>query len=80
MDGEQLIETYSARVECPYEGCYFIFGFENVENEEEGRQILLQVVRLHGRQRHGSTTAFDPKVFTISAGMTRAAERPKLAN
>ena len=60
-----VIETYGAVVECPEEGCFFAFRVENCITEEEGRKMLTYVARLHGRLRHGASTHFEPKVYTI---------------
>jgi hypothetical protein len=60
-----VIETYGAVVWCPEEGCFFAFRVENCTTEEEGRKMLAYVARLHGRLRHGSSTHFEAKVYTI---------------
>jgi hypothetical protein len=77
---DELVEVYWAVWDCPAEGCGFIFRFDLCRSEDEGRAILMQISRLHGRQRHGSQTYFDPDIQVIEKHAFRAAERRPLDN
>ena len=74
----EVIETYGAIVDCPIEGCGFAFRVENCRTEEEGRKMLLYVVRLHSRLRHVGTTALEAKITVVDkkAHMAGNLDRP----
>lgn len=71
-----FVDVYSAYWQCPEEGCFFVFRFENALSEDEGREILNGISKLHLRQRH---PGLDAEV-SINVIEPEAPGRPKLVN
>jgi hypothetical protein len=71
----EYIETFGGTWVCPMDDCPFLFEFRYCMSEDEGRALIMQITRLHGRFQHGSEGTFEARIYTVTS-MREAGRRP----
>jgi len=77
---EEFVTLHSATVVCA--ACPFVVQVDGGRDEDELREMCLQVSKLHGRQRHGDVTSFQTSfgAYEAPSAPTDTEGRPRRAN